>query len=106
MFLQVFPRLRRLSLFPYSTLFRSDDHRLRVRDGVQLSGLAPLLEVQTQRSKQRDLIADPRRSVLAPAMLGGGFDARTDRKSTRLNSSYSQISYAVFCSKKKQQSFS
>src|SRR2546430_7333516 len=42
--------------------------------------------------------------ALALPRVGGGADAaRPDRKSTRLNSSHSQISYAVFCLKKKKQ---
>src|SRR2546430_6717591 len=40
--------------------------------------------------------------LLAPARRGGLLDDQQDRKSTRLNSSHSQISYAVFCLKKKQ----
>src|SRR5688572_31355435 len=69
----------RSTLFPYTTLFRSVDARAR---------------------------ADQRRRLDA----GGGPEAiraggpkiiYTDRKSTRLNSSHSQISYAVFCLKKK-----
>src|SRR2546428_9602200 len=38
-----------------------------------------------------------------PARLRVGRDRRADRKSTRLNSSHDQISYAVFCLKKKNQ---
>src|SRR2546430_3044560 len=43
-------------------------------------------------------------AVRPPAMISrhSGLLARTDRKSTRLNSSHSQISYAVFCLKKKK----
>src|SRR2546430_6250915 len=45
----------------------------------------------------------PRPSWLRPPRCGSVFHARTsDRKSTRLNSSHSQISYAVFCLKKKK----
>src|SRR2546427_5674710 len=74
----------RSTLFPYTTLFRSR----RLADGVALRNRCP----QGQ--------ADPRagmdsRSVVIHPPFGG------DRKSTRLNSSHSQISYAVFCLKKK-----
>src|SRR2546422_4135641 len=73
----------RSTLFPYTTLFRSQ-HLLVVPDhpgdGVALDGALP-----------RDA---PRRASLAVA-------ARQDRKSTRLNSSHGYISYAVFCLKKK-----
>src|SRR2546430_13296300 len=66
----------RSTLFPYTTLFRS----LAEDEVVWL----PPLEVGT---------------ILA---LGQNYAARADRKSTRLNSSHSQISYAVFCLKKKK----
>src|SRR2546427_1393004 len=67
----------RSTLFPYTTLFRS----IRGRAGGGL-GVEPL---QHQPLDPRPLRAmDP------------------DRKSTRLNSSHSQISYAVFCLKKKK----
>src|SRR2546421_1714393 len=66
----------RSTLFPYTTLFRS----VRVVDGVQR-------DVLLQRAHA---------AALDPALVG------TDRKSTRLNSSHDQISYAVFCLKKKK----
>src|SRR2546430_5114677 len=70
----------RSTLFPYTTLFRS--HELR----SLLGDLAPPgLEV---------------RLVVLGRQPGPG--AELDRKSTRLNSSHSQISYAVFCLKKKK----
>src|SRR2546430_3099771 len=62
----------RSTLFPYTTLFRSEEW------------LAPLVS-----GKRR--LGDVPPNALA------------DRKSTRLNSSHSQISYAVFCLKKKKQ---
>src|SRR2546427_7434939 len=45
-------------------------------------------------------LAGPQRA-LAPGLRAGGGPPEADRKSTRLNSSHSQISYAVFCLKKK-----
>src|SRR2546421_4982758 len=74
----------RSTLFPYTTLFRS-----------------PLAAVPTTGG------ADTRRSWTllirrcAPGRMGP--QRRGDRKSTRLNSSHDQISYAVFCLKKKKQ---
>src|SRR2546430_16169351 len=65
----------RSTLFPYTTLFRS------------VPQAAPLV--------------DGRDVVLLREHHGAGH--RQDRKSTRLNSSHSQISYAVFCLKKKKQ---
>src|SRR2546428_7436863 len=49
---------------------------------------------------QKNSARDPRRQAIQDA-LPGQF-AKTDRKSTRLNSSHDQISYAVFCLKKKR----
>src|SRR2546427_7904203 len=67
----------RSTLFPYTTLFRSpavNAERIeRMRDALQQALAPSVLEIEDDR----------------------------DRKSTRLNSSHSQISYAVFCLKKK-----
>src|SRR2546427_1251242 len=74
----------RSTLFPYTTLFRScSRHRLYPHDPSP--GPVPHIEHQ---SAEAVAPADVRR--------------RKDRKSTRLNSSHSQISYAVFCLKKKK----
>src|SRR2546430_13758958 len=70
----------RSTLFPYTTLFRS------------LVGRGPPAD------------PDDRRGAGA-GRLGAGQAVRPDRKSTRLNSSHSQISYAVFCLKKKNNVF-
>src|SRR2546430_11370529 len=78
----------RSTLFPYTTLFRSQGVRKEAADGGQLgSPEAP------SRS--------PERSRSLPRQNARGRTDR-DRKSTRLNSSHSQISYAVFCLKKKK----
>src|SRR2546430_5566016 len=91
----------RSTLFPYTTLFRSlivPESRLRARIGgkrrterptrnVQFRG--PTLQFDVQRST-----LDVRRFL--------PLETPEDRKSTRLNSSHSQISYAVFCLKKQQ----
>src|SRR3712207_8661283 len=86
----------RSTLFPYTTLFRSgrgvglvvaaarDAVRPLVRDGVvELVGAG-----------------EAGRGVVAEAPVG--VDRDVDRKSTRLNSSHANISYAVFCLKKKK----
>src|SRR2546422_5804727 len=90
----------RSTLFPYTTLFRSDKNEHDalycgvfgglargqmggaglIAMGFACCGTAPLLELD-----------------------GREFLARTDRKSTRLNSSHGYISYAVFCLKKKKE---
>src|SRR5688572_32035210 len=76
----------RSTLFPYTTLFRSCTGISRTAEG----GGRTAHEVAVAQVEQH--IADHRRR-----------DAhQQDRKSTRLNSSHSQISYAVFCLKKKK----
>src|SRR5688572_32317344 len=78
------------TLFPYTTLFRSGRLRSsRRRDGVR-----------RRRDRALQLLRHQPRG-LTPA---GDEEAEAlgDRKSTRLNSSHSQISYAVFCLKKKK----
>src|SRR3712207_6863600 len=75
----------RSTLFPYPTLFRS--HCLPVRG---------------RRGGNRDVFPVGG-GVEVPAGRGGrGGDRVRDRKSTRLNSSHANISYAVFCLKKKK----
>src|SRR2546430_12236806 len=76
----------RSTLFPYTTLFRSLESPMQ--DGGQVPDL---LHDLRQGSDERVHVF--RRIVLAEDR---------DRKSTRLNSSHSQISYAVFCLKKKK----
>src|SRR2546430_3033625 len=77
----------RSTLFPYTTLFRSRD---RGRAGEPNSG-----EVPRDAGLRRPVCIAIRGAVCWPDAT------RLDRKSTRLNSSHSQISYAVFCLKKK-----
>src|SRR2546430_6417098 len=87
----------RSTLFPYTTLFRSiaGDLLKRAFEGSAKSMMLGALAAQPASGKDLAEI----RSLLNEA----GCAAR-DRKSTRLNSSHSQISYAVFCLKKKKQS--
>src|SRR2546427_8826231 len=80
----------RSTLFPYTTLFRSGtvdggaDTLKRLSDmGIQIQKGGKLAYGTTASDKTK-------------------LDAALDRKSTRLNSSHSQISYAVFCLKKKK----
>src|SRR2546430_5188561 len=83
----------RSPLFPSPTLFRST-----VRDG-RLPHLHDLPAAAQRLANRRH---GPRRD--APSRVGRGevhHQPAGDRKSTRLNSSHSQISYAVFCLKKK-----
>src|SRR5688572_31102318 len=90
----------RSTLFPYTTLFRSvgDDRRQR----HQAVCLGRLFRGQHDRG---GAVVDARRGGGGDraVLLEGRAQRRDlDRKSTRLNSSHSQISYAVFCLKKKK----
>src|SRR3712207_8888314 len=94
----------RSTLFPYTTLFRSsgelrhrylraagDDHE----DEEQAVARPP--ECHPRQRLVRGLILGRREQLHQPAT-----EQREDRKSTRLNSSHANISYAVFCLKKKK----
>src|SRR5947209_13500016 len=85
----------RSTLFPYTTLFRSQalDSNGHVIDTA--GGIEPGSHGEGQAACG-EVIAAPRRDIEQCA------DSR-DRKSTRLNSSHANISYAVFCLKKKRQ---
>src|SRR2546430_5286482 len=73
----------RSTLFPYTTLFRSCPDTPNVVDRIELRSISP------------KMVPDAKG-------LASGRPFTPDRKSTRLNSSHSQISYAVFCLKKKK----
>src|SRR2546430_11282156 len=83
----------RSTLFPYTTLFRSDVARMPRAPRPRIGKIRGHVQRRAHpaRAAARELFA---RDVTRR------HDAR-DRKSTRLNSSHSQISYAVFCLKKK-----
>src|SRR2546430_13538534 len=95
----------RSTLFPYTTLFRSQrlDVRLARLGRVALSE-RPTDDTPRSRGEGRRVKRDirSRHAAHAPRRLALRLDADAhgrDRKSTRLNSSHSQISYAVFCLK-------
>src|SRR3712207_7898472 len=85
----------RSTLFPYTTLFRSLRYEITVMDlekrDAELNASAP--------ARAEGLLAQPGETA------DGKYRtlAQQDRKSTRLNSSHANISYAVFCLKKKTQ---
>src|SRR3712207_7927873 len=87
----------RSTLFPYTTLFRSFERDLRAWLTAVYERRARLAH---RRLEQRILrVLESERRWLVPLTLGVVFG---DRKSTRLNSSHANISYAVFCLKKKK----
>src|SRR3712207_7281651 len=85
----------RSTLFPYTTLFRSvvvDAERDEEDEDEQRERAVGRADVQHPVEDQR---AEAQRRAV-------GQHHRRDRKSTRLNSSHANISYAVFCLKKKR----
>src|SRR5438874_3774710 len=93
------PRPPRSTLFPYTTLFRSSRRRNRE---LRIHGPAAY-----KAGRDADRGSDYRLAGGRRTLPGRGADHRSvpaaggDRKSTRLNSSHVEISYAVFCLKKK-----
>src|SRR3712207_9592452 len=87
----------RSTLFPYTTLFRS-----LWQEGHTAHRTAD--EAQEETLRMLGVYADFAETELALPVLRGEKSAaeRLDRKSTRLNSSHANISYAVFCLKKKK----
>src|SRR3712207_6874483 len=94
----------RSTLFPYTTLFRSGTEPAARRE----SGRAGMQPAAVQKARlpnahaqdgQVPLIA---RNQILVLLLGLAIGCSEDRKSTRLNSSHANISYAVFCLKKKK----
>src|SRR5438445_4810340 len=88
------------TLFPYTTLFRSNNGE-QPAGTFQRSTVAGYtgLRLDAHGSGHgRDIAVSPRAAVYANVA-----GAVRDRKSTRLNSSHANISYAVFCLKKKNQ---
>src|SRR2546430_11321291 len=79
----------RSTLFPYTTLFRSRRSMDSVSRCRHTDQVLPIRSKEQRSSKQGD------------SGKPNPFGAELDRKSTRMNSSHSQISYAVFCLKKK-----
>src|SRR5688572_31751454 len=95
-------RLPRSTLFPYTTLFRSNP----ALDGAVL----PILHLNGYKISSATIFGSMSDAELNDLFRGYGYQVEIvdasgetleDRKSTRLNSSHSQISYAVFCLKKK-----
>src|SRR5947207_10742770 len=96
----------RSTLFPYTTLFRSADHLDGLAHHLVIDALLHLLVEEGVVGGEGGELARPE---LRDAVHVAGVEPqcaprvleRLDRKSTRLNSSHTVISYAVFCLKKK-----
>src|SRR3712207_8443158 len=91
----------RSTLFPYTTLFRSLDQVelwMAVGQGGKAARLRPI-----SRADPRVTSVDVARAAgVSQSTVSLVLSGKSDRKSTRLNSSHANISYAVFCLKKKK----
>src|SRR3712207_7220945 len=92
----------RSTLFPYTTLFRSvgDGRNATAQAQEALRGIGSLRRRSGPRGRLLRLVG----TILGITQIDYAFDLicdHRDRKSTRLNSSHANISYAVFCLKKK-----
>src|SRR5206468_7454580 len=104
-FLIITTRPPRSTLFPYTTLFRSNQQNEMAHKGNHFPDSGentrgrqnPPCLAATDRQHGTNGSADAKQGRTDVARHGG-----LDRKSTRLNSSHDQISYAVFCLKKKK----
>src|SRR5258707_8030207 len=85
----------RSTLFPYTTLFRSDG---RLRERLVTEGPA-----RHRVGDPQGLVAEAGRRTGERTGVDDQLRQQEDRKSTRLNSSHANISYAVFCLKKKKE---
>src|SRR5206468_12784625 len=96
----------RSTLFPYTTLFRSTDAPIATSVHLAMRLRKPLLiegPAGVGKTEVAKVVARMLGTNLIRLQCYEGLDASTfatDRKSTRLNSSHDQISYAVFCLKK------
>src|SRR3712207_8694567 len=90
----------RSTLFPYTTLFRSAGLRGSLRFGTRTAVSRTSLRLGEADRPRRGVAIAPETDSRSPRGRCPAHQ-RIDRKSTRLNSSHANISYAVFCLKKK-----
>src|SRR3712207_7173300 len=86
----------RSTLLPYTTLFRSASQAIGIARGA--------LEAAIRYAGERQTFGQPiiKHQAIAAMLADAATWLDADRKSTRLNSSHANISYAVFCLKKKK----
>src|SRR3712207_8070128 len=94
----------RSTLFPYTTLFRSTEVEALQLEYSWIKEFDPRFNVKYRDDKSYPWLAVTVGEEFPRVMVGRGAKRRgtRDRKSTRLNSSHANISYAVFCLKKKK----
>src|SRR3712207_6900614 len=96
----------RSTLFPYTTLFRSFALGEGLNPGPHFHGLGVLLDMlflpleRSPNCRKEKIVVEGLLDEVDGSFLHG-----RDRKSTRLNSSHANISYAVFCLKKKKNTY-
>src|SRR3712207_8202374 len=93
----------RSTLFPYTTLFRSKKVSSLLSQVPYQEIRSIFLDPEEPKVDRIEFGAVNRESVLDFLCVKKSFSTDRDRKSTRLNSSHANISYAVFCLKKKKQ---
>src|SRR3712207_7581886 len=93
----------RSTLFPYTTLFRSSTRSNDGRAGFRARSAGRVYG--DARAPRRHWWDGAGLDADEPRAAPGGADHPADRKSTRLNSSHANISYAVFCLKKKNKTY-
>src|SRR5689334_23452454 len=93
----------RSTLFPYTTLFRSSA-ALAIHEKLipMLDNLAKVIETKGNSLRYQTKTGRTHLMDAMPVRFDQEMSGWADRKSTRLNSSHSSISYAVFCLKKKK----
>src|SRR3712207_8959581 len=91
----------RSTLFPYTTLFRSLGAARNIENGGSLTIIATAL-VENGSAMDTLIFEEFKSTGNAELKLDRSLAEARDRKSTRLNSSHANISYAVFCLKKKK----
>src|SRR3712207_7967128 len=90
----------RSTLFPYTTLFRSDGSRPVIANDGWEHTATDILGIHDY-APEGEFLEDRYAAAASEGVSGWGPHEMQDRKSTRLNSSHANISYAVFCLKKK-----
>src|SRR5687768_17648430 len=91
----------RSTLFPYTTLFRSELEARGLRPQAMLTEVVAVIRDKDDHGALSQLVIGERLEYLADLGVHEADVGEVDRKSTRLNSSHGYISYAVFCLKKK-----
>src|SRR3712207_8407154 len=93
----------RSTLFPYTTLFRSKNDNLQAI--ALVCSLNPSTTESSSEKLARQVLGELEQQGVQNTLIRIADRNVKDRKSTRLNSSHANISYAVFCLKKKQSTY-